>query len=89
MKHVVDQWVRDHIADPMNRARAEVREQLVKAIEAAPGEAAKVRAWFEEHIKKAPLVHDTELFNVIHRAIVELEARLKASAAKPAAAPKQ
>ncbi len=87
MKQIVEQWARDHLLDPMSRAAAPAREQIEKALAAVPLEAAKLHAWFEEHFKKAPVAHDTELYSLLYRAKSDLEARFAAAVfTKPAAA---
>lgn len=86
-KAVIEQWTRDHLIDPLNRASAEIREQVEGALAKVPTNHEQVHAWFEEHMKKPPLSYETELLNYFHAAKDALVTRLKAIAGKAPPAP--
>ena len=65
-------WARD-AGQAVDRAGAAAIEQFNAAMESAPAHAEDVDAWFAEHFHKAPISHDTALYNALHAAKEELK----------------
>lgn len=56
------------LRDTVDQKPAAVRKQVEKAFAAPPTDADDVDPWFLRHFHKAPVSHDTELFNFLHSA---------------------
>jgi len=69
---VIAVWARD-AGQAVDRAGAAAIEQFTAAKEDAPSYAEDVDSWFEEHFHKAPISHDTALYNALHAAKEELK----------------
>lgn len=84
---LVSGWSADGVIDLANRASDAERVQIQGAVEVLPaaiGEAsgprdAAVDAWFKERFHKAPVSHNTELFNRLRAATEDLKGRIAAA----------
>lgn len=79
----VQAYYEDNLRDMVDNRPAPVREQVAAAMKAVPASADQLDKWFGEHLKKAPLSHDTVLYNRLHQAKEDLKAVLSAKPAAP------
>lgn len=64
----IQAYYEDNVRDMVENRPAPVREQVAAAMKAVPSAAALLDEWFKAGIQKAPLSHDTVLYNRLHQA---------------------